>query len=551
VTDNEAEWRPGRVRLTTLKRKSLGQVTTLDWIVSPVEAAASLAKKGIPTRINAPGTVMGETDQLLNSAVDKYYLVDDEQRWDTSGGPGNYVRLPDNRLFLDQIQEGPIDLRGHGVGLDRQGVSEKAFSKCWQDCMDTPSCDFVKYNSSSADPTTTFGHSDHLYAPGHCTQYKIADASNIGEARYIVRDSRGQVETDTSLLAINRDSDDASWGDRTHSMDIMQYSAWQIGEDRTTAALYSRGLKADSSTSIVTVDAPEFDTDTMKSTQGHTNPLLIDRTWNVSGVYIQQDSADFDLETPGSESLLDYTNIDGDSMSRGTSSRGLPARQVDGGLEVRFGTQNYTYAGGGTPAYSPDNRPYWKKTGGPGTPDLFLFYANYNTWLISTKLTCLWDKDAANNGIVPVNNYISATDGFIVASVRGSDRAANAQSDWPLLATGWTNYLSQSAPSSTATITTTGQLLNYANDRPKFNDVSPTQDEIDATISGASLTPEQEAAQRRDKIGNRRRNIILSILGLEEASWPDTQAASVFQGLPFEEGPDAPADNEKWISMNK
>ena len=428
--------------------------------------------------------------------------------------------------------------------------------------MDTPSCDFVKYNSSSAAPTQTYGHSDHLYAPGHCTQYKIADASNIGEARYIVRDSRGQVETDTSLLAINRDSDDASWGDRTHSMDIMQYSAWQIGEDRTTAALYSRGLKADSSTSIVTVDAPEFDTDTMKSTQGHTNPLLIDRTWNVSGVYIQQDSADFNLETPGSEIGTEYTNIDSDSMSRGTSSHGLPARQVDGGLEVRFGTQNYTYTGSGNiyPAYSPDNRPYWKKTGGPGTPDLFLFYANYNTWLISTKLTCLWDKDAANNGIVPVNNYISATDGFIVASVRGSDRAANSQSEWSLIAGGgsggWISYLTVMDNPKRGTwtqgaITTTGQLLNYANDRPKFNDVSPTQDEIDATISGASLTPEQEAAQRRDQIGNRRRNIILSILGLEEASWPDTQAASVFQGLPFEEGPDAPADNEKWISMNK
>ena len=530
----------------------LGQAKTLDWIDTPVEAPASLAKQGIPTRINAPGTVMSDdTDQLLNSALDKYYLVDQVLH-----------SVVDDRIFLDQIHEGVVDLSvREGSSTDPGLVNEKAFSKCWQDCMDTDSCDFVKYNTGSYDvnsmrqaPGTTGG--PFQYVPGHCTRYKLADAVNIGEARNIDRSAAnmatGNTETDKSILAINRDSTDASWGVRTHSMDIIPYSSWQNGL-RTYG-----GMVPYADQGVVVVDAPDLDTPTMKSSSDSTNSLLVNRTWNVSGVYLQQNSSDFNLEP-------DY-NKDAKSSSGGTavsilgclspqncraSSHPQYAVALLGGLETRFGTQNFiaTVHGQGISddrsiPNTPEDRPYWKKTGGPGTPDLFLFYANNSTWLISTKLTCLWPS--ISNNSVPPNNKINAEDGFIVASFEGSWEPGRPAGQW-------TTYL-PGASGFSPTITTSIWNYNPRDPPTKFNDTSPTQDEINAAISGASLTPEQEAVMRRDKIGNRRKNTMLKILGREEVAgssgWPATSPTTQ-KGLPFVDGPSGGADNEKWISMNK
>jgi hypothetical protein len=257
-----------------------------------------------------------------------------------------------------------------------------------------------------------------------------------------------------------------------------------------------------------------------------------------------------------------------DSMSLGTASihATAPAAVVtQGGLETRFGTQNFKLSSGNTYLdVVPEDRPYWKKTGGPGTPDLFLFYANSNRWLISTKLTALWTTDAAGDGIVPGDNFISSPDGFVVASSpHHPERAANAQSDWSLPESGgrngWVSYMTQYANPQRGVwapgpITTTASIWSYNAYPTKINDTSPTQDEINAAISGASLTPEQEAVMRRDKIGNRRKNTMLKILGREEVAgssgWPAT-SPTIQKGLPFVDGPSGGADNEKWISMNK
>jgi hypothetical protein len=495
VTDNGAEY----------SAAVLGQATTLDWIDKPVEAPASLAKQGIPTRINAPGTVMSDdTDQLLNSALDKYYLVDTD---------------PTNRLFLDQIHEGVVDLSvREGSGTDPELVNEKAFSKCWQDCMDTDSCDFVKYNTGSSDagsrrqaPGTTGG--PFQYVPGICTQYKLADAVNLG---HTASRNPSYTQTEKYLLAIN--SPETTWGDRDFSRTIIEPKY----DDYGNGYMYN----------TVLVEAPELDNAL------HTGTTT--RTWNVSGAYLQQNSADFDNETPGSTNAgAEYTNIDMDSMSRGTASSRATAPDAVvtlGGLETRFGTQNFKLSSGNTfQPTVPEERPYWKKTGGPGTPDLFLFYANSNRWLISTKLTALWTTDAAGDGIVPGDNFISSPDGFVVASVTGRNLTPNPEEPiarlgyttaWPPMETGWKTYLTGAPVSSTITTS--------VHSKSSFTQPSPVND-----VPGS---PQEK-----------RKNTMLKILGLEEAAgssgWPATSPTT--KGLTFVDGLSGGADNEKWISMNK
>jgi hypothetical protein len=369
--------------------------------------------KGFPTRLNVAGTTLVNNKNGINFVSDTYYYEDGVAR------EARMTGLPPTPIMATKMREETITGTG-GALDDTRTANSPDYNNCVTTCLGDDDCDLIK---------AVVGGPAWI-APDEvvCSFYKL-------ETRNISDDTSHDIGGYPLVARRYSDSDDCGHGVGDDELHGEQCSLLLQGNDNILVDGDDLPLTW-TSKPIVILDLERYDPSAGDIVYGKEG-----REWDVSGVYLEQDSSDYGREPhenldhavagpvvswgdyaarPNEPAIYARDSVGRLISPRFTSQVGVAGKAFTY-LGLIFGEDTWSYVseGGGTVnGIVPQNRRYWKKKGEGSNPDIFLFNAAVDPdpgaalWLLSTKLTIYW-RD------IPEGDKIAREGGFVIAQ-RGS-----------------------------------------------------------------------------------------------------------------------------------